>query len=161
MGTLRPAQVECRSIEWSAFRSLEGSSEKLGDGLLALLNATEPETAEAAYWELENHVVAQGTVCEAAIPATSVLIAGLHGEMSTASTIKVLDLLYQILSGHSDETRSDVDADIVSICEQRAREGLWGLIRGYLDEDHRHVRDAYGDVLELIDPDRWSMFRDA
>jgi hypothetical protein len=58
----------------------------------------------AAYWRLENHLVVQGSVFEAAEPSVSVLVAALADERPRHVRVSILDLLFQILNGGPDHS---------------------------------------------------------
>jgi hypothetical protein len=114
---------------------------------MLLLSATDPSSADDAYWQLENYVVAQGSLFEVAEPATQILVASLVDERATHIRISVLDLLYQILSGEPDASEiAHGNVDLVDRCRELAREGAWLLIKEFVNGQ----RDAARDVLQLI-----------
>ena len=115
-------------VDWTSLHELDGDGRRVRDALTALLSATNVEQTEAAYWQIENHAVVQGTVYEVAEACTSVLIASLMDEHPKFVRVAVLDLLFQILSG-SAAPSSPTPADVVERCRRTARHGLWLLVR--------------------------------
>ncbi|NUT52907.1 MAG: hypothetical protein HOV94_37315 [Saccharothrix sp.] len=121
-----------------------------GDSLAGLLSAREEDEATGFYWKLENVVVVQGQLFEAAPAAVSVLLAGLAGPLSKAARGWALELLFQLVAGESDESAVERgNPDLGPRCRAVAREGLWllyGLVGGPYDEEARQI-------LERVDGD--------
>lgn len=162
MGPVTPSLVELElaRIDWPTVGEASGSAAAVPAAVRALLAAATPADVGEPYWELENHVVLQGQLFEAAALVVPALMASLVDERPRHVRISVLDLLFQIVSGepHFEETERGVFG-LTEICRDRAREGLWILYRELLDGE----RDAARDVIELVetDPDRLSSFLDA
>ena len=147
---MRIAEHLSRNVEWSTLRDITGTTDNTGKALRNLLSAPTADAARQAYWQLENHIVAQGTVFEAAVPATMVLMAALAGELPIHVRIAVLDLLYQILSGTADATEVAAgNGSTVDRCRNHAREGLWGLVHESINGPEE-TREAARDVLRTI-----------
>jgi hypothetical protein len=143
-------EVELQRTDWSAVREAAGSAEAIPDAIRSLLTAPGPEDVGAPYWELENHVVLQGQLFEAAAVLVPVLLAALADERPRHVRIALLDLLFQIVSGepHVEEIERG-NIDLTEMCRARAREGLWVLYREFLVGE----RDAARDVIELVETD--------
>lgn len=73
------AEREIERVNWGQFTELAGSAERVGLALQRLLSAPTAEEATECYWQLENHVVAQASIFEAAEPTVSVLVAASDG----------------------------------------------------------------------------------
>lgn len=148
---LRLAEMEIHRIPWSTLRQAGGTAEQVPHALMELLHAPTPELATQAYWRLENHVVVQGQLYQAAEPAVSVLMAALLAEESPRHVrLGVLELLFQILSGSAHDSEiAQGNRRLDEVCRDRAREGLWILYREWVCGE----RDAAGEVIKLIEAD--------
>ena len=145
------AALEIRRIPWDTLRQAGGPAEQVPYALMDLLNALTPELANHAYWRLENHVVVQGQLYQAAEPVVSVLVAILLEDRPRHVKIGVLELLFQILAGsaHASEVALG-NENIAEACRDKAREGLWVLYKELINGE----RDAAKEVIELIELDR-------
>jgi hypothetical protein len=157
MRTIGLAEREIERISWGRLKEANGSASEIGPALRRMLDARGPQEASTAYWQLENHVVVQGEVFEAAEATVSVLVAAFADERPRHVRIAALELLYQILAGEPNQSQGD--QNLLVRCRERAREGLWLLIRELTEGEH----DAALDVLRfLLDEDRLDYFtRDA
>lgn len=134
------------AINWQLYEVADGSAARIGASLRSLLSATEPSETKDAYWQLENHIVVQGMVYSSALPTVHVLVAALADSRPFHVRVAILELLYQILSG----APASVGADsLIANCRQRAKEGLWLLIKEFASGP----RDAAREVLVLLDVD--------
>jgi len=141
------AESLIQGTDWSKLREATGTASGVGVALLDLLTASTPEATRDPYWRIENHVVVQGEVFEAAEACTGVLVAALVDERPRHVRICILDILFQILGGSPSPT-TGTPPDVLERCQAAAREGLWGLVR----EAACGERDAAWEVLELIVP---------
>jgi hypothetical protein len=144
------AEIEIARIEWSSLRELTGTAEKIPAALLDLLSAPTESAANAAYWRLENHVVVQGQLFQAAEAVVSVLLAGLSQSRAQHIRSSVLELLFQILAGHPDESEMASNDGLGEACKAKAREGLWILYQ----EMAVGEREAAKECIELIETDK-------
>ncbi|CAN7536290.1 hypothetical protein LJR118_003858 [Acidovorax sp. LjRoot118] len=144
------AEMEIRRIPWSTLRQAGGTAEQVPHALMDLLSAPTPELATNAYWRLENHVVVQGQLHQAAEPVVSVLVAALMEDQPRHVRLGVLELLFQILAGSAHESEIALGNEgIDNACRHRAREGMWLLYKELMHGE----RDAAREVIELIEPD--------
>ena len=145
------AEMEIRRVPWSTLRQASGTAEQVPHALMDLLHAPTPELATQAYWRLENQVVVQGQLYQAAEPVVAVLMAALLAEESPRHVrLGVLELLFQILSGSAHGSEVALDNRCVDeVCRDRAREGLWILYREWVCGE----RDAVGEIIKLIEAD--------
>lgn len=95
--------TELNRFNWSALRSAGGAT-GVPAAIKRLHAAQSPEEATKAYWQIDNTVVVQGSLYEAAEPAIPCLLAALN-TCSDAARPRILELLYQLGSGgvHRDE----------------------------------------------------------
>lgn len=153
-------EVELQRTDWSAVREATGSASGVPLAIRSLLAAPTPDEVRPPYWDLENHVVVQGQLFEAAAVVVPVLIAALLDDRPRHVRIAVLDLLFQIVSAepHAEEIERG-NLDLTETCRARAREGLWLLYREFLVGE----RDAALDVIEAVETDsaRLMAFLDA
>lgn len=154
LGTSRTfslAEMEISRVPWNTLRQAGGTAEQVGHALMDLLDASTPELATNAYWRLENHVVVQGQLYQAAEPVVSVLMAALLEGHPSHVKRGVLELLFQILAGSAHECEIELgNSRVGEACRDRAREGLWVLYQ----ECAHGEGDAATDVIELIESDR-------
>lgn len=154
------AEVEMGRIAWGDLRTAGGFASSIPRALADLYVASTPEQAQDAYWRLENHVVVQGQLYQAAEQVVSVLLAVLSEERPRYVRISSLELLFQIVVGepHVQELALG-NANLAERCKNKAREGLWTLYK----ELHQGEREAAREVLEVIEdcPGRLNCFDQA
>ncbi|NHZ94483.1 hypothetical protein [Massilia sp. CCM 8734] len=144
------AAIEIARCPWQQLRIMGGSAVNIPDALHQLLGAATPADCEDAYWKLENRVVVQGQLFEAAQFVVPVLLAALLEPRLSHVTISVLELLLQIVLGESHEDELALGApDLGDKCRERARQGLWVLY----GELMRGNRDCAREVIEAIELD--------
>ncbi len=136
--------------DWAALRVAGGLADKIPHALERLFRAKTPDEAESAYWGLENCVVVQGQLFEAAEDVVPVLLAALLEPSPSLVRISILELLFQIVSGDSHSEEPDVA--LGEKCRLRAREGLW-VLYGELKSTHFGWREAAAEIIEVIAPD--------
>ena len=91
------------TIDWAALRTAHGNAAHVPDAL-ARLRSDVDDTRKAAYWQLDNHVVLQGNLFEAAPFVADELIRMLDGELSDATKSLVYRLLFEIRNGYASDT---------------------------------------------------------
>lgn len=150
------AELQLRRVDWGSFRQIDGRAAIIGSALAMLFGSTSATEAERAYWELENWIVAQGTVYSSAEPALSVLMASFLDNRILPIRVSALDLMYQILTGEADALSDEVgNGALMDRCRTRVREGLWLLVR----EAMTGLSEAALDVIEVVDEDRAARVR--
>jgi hypothetical protein len=144
-------EVELQRHDWAKIREVSGRADHVPRALRDLIGATTPEAAKTAYWKLENHVVVQGSLFEAALYVVPVLCAALvNPDRPTFVRGFILELLYQILNGYPARTEQSLGMnDMSERCKTSAREGLWLFYR----EFQRDTREMARYVIELIETD--------
>jgi hypothetical protein len=121
--------------EWSRLETASGTAEHVPDALKHLAQARTEDEAKAAYWELDNEVVVQGRLYEAAVPVVSVLLAMLQGQLSRVARARVVDLLVEIALGDPPARGDKPDGALGELCRALVREGIWTVYGLLLDED--------------------------
>ncbi len=144
--------VECEisQYDWSTMMEISGPATEIPQAILELLNASCPHEAVIAYWKLENHVVVQGALFEAAVCTVSVICASLaYGSRPKWVMIQLLELLFQIVSGesHADEVARGL-GDLGERCRTEARNSLW-ILYGLFQEGE--FSQAAREIIKQID----------
>ncbi|WP_143020363.1 hypothetical protein [Sinosporangium album] len=123
-------QAELERYNWDSIRVITGKATEVPGGVQRMLTGYTEDQVSGAYWELENRVVVQGQLFEAAQYVVPALIVGLLEDLARPARHATLELLFQIVSGESH--LSEVERglpDLGESCRQRAREGLWVIYR--------------------------------
>jgi len=149
------AAVEIGAVDWAAYTEAGGSASSVGAALADLLVSVDVESASAAWGRIEEHVFSQGTIYSVAEPTVSVMLAALVDDQPSWRSGRIVDLLFFILDGSSEE-----EPGLAARCLARAREGVWLLVRCALAADG-WGRDNLLEVLELVDPLRAELVRSA
>lgn len=144
--------VECEILQynWSAMMEISGPATEIPQAIRELLDASCPDEAAKAYWKLENHVVVQGSLFEAAVCTVSVICASLaYGSRPKWVMIELLELLFQIVCGesHADEVARGL-GDLGERCRTEASKSLWILYGLYQEGEHSQ---AVREIIEQID----------
>lgn len=144
------------AVNWQALEIQGGTADDLPAALLALLRSTTEAEAEQVWWKsFENKVFAQNTIYGAAEATINVLLAALADDRPRLVRSWILELLFFLLNGGSDE-----DPTLAERCRNQACLGLWLLaqearVASELD------RDRVLDVIECIDLQRADFVRAA
>ena len=149
-----------RSLPWERIREATGDAREIPAALLRLAEAVEDVEVRRAYWSLDNHVVVQGSLSEAAYHVVPFLLE-LLADRSRASSTALYDLLAEIALGYSPPsaptvTREDgTAADLREACRERIRSGL-DIVRADLvaAETEPAVRHCALHVLMAVETDR-------
>lgn len=146
--------VELGRHDWGSLATGEGDAEGVPAAMAALVAATTAEEAKHVYSEtsLDNVVVVQGNVFEAAAPLVSVLCAALADDLPGPARRQVLRLLAEIVTGdvHEDEVEAG-RADLVERARELARAGLWLF---YRELSHGADAEYAADILRVVETDR-------
>ena len=113
-------------------------------------SATEDD-ATAACWELDNRVVVQGQLFEAAEAIAHELVDRLCvGSVSTAGGSRALDLLVEIAYGESDSSEVALgNRDLGTRCRDVIQKGLV-CMRASAAEDDDRARAAIDDIVDRL-----------
>jgi hypothetical protein len=147
----RMVEIELARHEWSALRVMGDRSADIPERLRDLLRAADGGEADRCYWRLENTVVVQGSLFQAAPAVVDVVMAALaSGELSAPARVASIELLYQLVRGESDVTEAERGvSDLGERCRRQAREGIWLLYR----ELAAGSADGVRDILDVIEAD--------
>jgi hypothetical protein len=135
-----------RWVDWSRYRISAGNAAGFGDTLLRLIRAGTPDESREVWKSIENSVFAQDTIFSAAEPTIDAILAALAGDRPRHVKITLLDLMFLLLNGDSDE-----DHDLRERCHARALRGIWLLVREAAGAEGP-IRDAVFETMDLIDP---------
>lgn len=145
------------AVNWPSLELLGGrTADDLPAALLALFRSTTETEAEQVWSKsFENKVFAQNTISGAAEATINVLLAALADERPQHVRGWILELLFFLLNGGSEE-----DPTLAERCREQARLGLWLLAREARVSSGLEQEDAL-EVIEIIDPQRAALVRDA
>lgn len=142
--------IELSRVDWSRLRDVAGFADYVPSVIKALLNAESIEEAEELYWRIDNHVVVQGQLFEAAEYLVPVLMSSLLEINQDFIKYYVFDLLIQIVAGFPDRSEMALgNSEIRERCRAKAREGLWLLYNDLLFGKS----EAAAEIIEIIETD--------
>ncbi|MBB5889178.1 hypothetical protein ACFFS4_30475 [Kutzneria kofuensis] len=153
---LSAVSIELSRHDWGSLRTVHGTADGVPAAVAALVAATTEAEAEHIYSEtsLDNVVVVQGNLFEAAVPLVSVLCAALADEMPVAAHSEVLRLIAEIVRG--DTHCSEIEAgrpDLPEQAQELARAGLWLFYRELLHGSAANAEYAE-EILDYVETDR-------
>jgi hypothetical protein len=148
--------LELDRYDWANLREIGGSAEAVPDAIRGLLSAGAPEEFDRFYWRLENRVVAQRGLYEAALPVVSVLLAALADGVPSLVKVFVLSLLLEIVAGAPvPEEVAAGNAGLGDACRDAAREGLWLIYRElWVAKRGSGIEDTAVHILREIELDK-------
>ncbi|MFL9481688.1 hypothetical protein ACI6Q2_02850 [Chitinophagaceae bacterium LWZ2-11] len=149
---------ELANKAWNNIRCAYGGSQDLPHAVKTLLLAESVNDAEDAYWKLENVIVVQGQVYQAAEYVMPSLVCALNYSIPSFVKISTYELIFQIINGtpQSDEFSNGNDK-IIERCISIAREGLWIYYEEFLDGN----KEMAEEILDIIDKDRFYFIKQA
>jgi hypothetical protein len=143
-------------VNWHALEIIQGrTADDLPAALLALFRCTTEDEARQAWWRLENRVFAQNTLYGAAEQTMYVVMAALADDRPRLVRNWIIELVRFMLNGESDD-----DPTLAERCRDQARQGLW-LLAQEARVTSGLVREPVLEVMEIIDPQRAKLVRDA
>jgi hypothetical protein len=146
---------ELDRVDWAHVQEASGPAISIPLNFRELLAARDEEEVKRAYWKLENHVVVQGHLYEAAIYLVPVICAALvDPDRPRLIRSWIIELLFQICNGYYLSTPDSASrpVDIVTQCRNAARNALW-LLYGELARQEIKIVESLVALLEN-DPDR-------
>lgn len=142
------------AVDWSRTRSFSGLSDFVPGAFRRLIAARDDAEASRAYWDLDNEVVAQGTIYEAAAKLTPAILAALDLEVTPVARHHIVELLTEIALGKMDPKDRVADGPSVEDdIHRQIREHLDAVYALMSDVDPR-VRRAVFHVLDAVEEDR-------
>lgn len=141
-------------VDWSTVETAVGNAKAVPGALADLIHASSEEDAKSAYWaHLDNEIVVQGTLYEAAaLVVFPILVELASRALSPAARYRSVDLLVEITLG-GPPSSDDSGVALQEACITALREGLSTLYALLDCEDERVVVGAI-DILERVDPQR-------
>ena len=147
------------TVEWGHVRSALGGSGFVPESLQRLSLAETDEEANAAYWTLDNRVVVQGQLFEAARWLVGPLVSAMQAGLASPARRRVVDLLVEIALGTPDQSELLVgNEQLGDACRQEITHGLW-CFYGLLDDHDARVRMGAIEVLDAVEFDRLRLAR--
>lgn len=144
------------AIDWRAARTAVGNAAAVPQAIAALLGADTEEEAKSAYWShLDNEVVVQGRLFEAAGLVIGPILTELSaGSLSDAARYRSVELLVEIALGapHPSEEPSGAQG-LQEFCISQLRRGLWTLY-SLLDCGDERVVVGVLHILEAVEENR-------
>jgi hypothetical protein len=148
-------ECDVERTKWSLLRmAYDRNAAEVPGALRALAAATSEAEVQRAYWRLDNVVVVQGRVFEAAEFVVQPLLQ-LLCLRNAAVQRYTLDLLIELTGAAAYPDPSEVErgnAGLVERCRARAREGI-AVVYGLLDAEEPWVRISAFELLEYIETD--------
>lgn len=149
-------QALVNAVDWRAARTAVGDATAVPQAMADLFAASTEEAAKSAYWShLDNEVVVQGQLYEAAGLVIAPILTELSGDsLSRASRYRAVELLAEIALGapHPSEEESG-GQQLREFCIGQMRRGLWTLY-ALLDCPDERVVVGVLHILEVVDEDR-------
>lgn len=141
--------------DWSGLRSVVGGAEFVPGAVTRMVHATTAEDASSAYWELDNCVVVQGQLFEAAAwTARAVCVAICNGEPTALGLGRALDLLVEIAAGEPGQSELALgNSELGNLCREELGKHLL-CFRGLTASEDDRVLLAVLDLLEILESDR-------
>lgn len=143
--------------DWKSLRASMRTAEEVPDVIRSLVTAPSPDAARKTYWRLDNFVVVQGRLFQAALPLVPVLLALLSGELLPWAKRLILELLLQIAPGWVDPSELAVgNQGLGAQCRASVSEGKWLYYRVLLadGEEEAESRQYAMDLLVELEVNR-------
>lgn len=138
---------ELERFDWARLRA-QGSAERVPGALEALASASSDAEARDAYWKIDNTVVVQGALYEAAVATAACTTVVLH-RCHPPARARALELLVQLGSGDTAPSEHEVgDSDIRERCLAELLSGF-SLYVHLLEDGTRAEKGHCVDLLGL------------
>lgn len=139
---------EIDNINWARLTQATGNSEHVPSAIKGIISNDEKEQ-EASYWKLDNHVVLQGDLYQAAFYVIPFLLEILAATIQSGRRY-VYDLLFEIANGFAPkEVSCDYDGVTLTLTEGCKRAVAGGL-NLYLEEVSNNNSACRENALDLI-----------
>jgi hypothetical protein len=144
------------TIDWAALRTAHGNAAHVPGALAGLRGETE-DTRKAAYWQLDNHVVLQGNLFEAAPFVADELVRMLDEELPGPTKVLLYRLLYEIRNGYAPDVDTVIhdgqNVPLLQACRQVVGDALPSY-QADLTTPDTSVRREVIDLLASLDDRR-------
>lgn len=151
---MNPVAVELlKQADWNELRTVLGVGTDVPAALVDLADAPDKESADRAYWNLDNIIVVQGQLYTAAIAALPVLVGMLIGPLSPSVRVRTADLLFEIGTGTTDKSEVQFGRDLGAEARAGLSGAMWMLYGLAFDADVRVAKTAL-QLAFVVDTDR-------
>lgn len=152
--SIDPVELLLGMVSWDKTRSISGSSESVPEAILELISAESADTAEQAYWKLDNRIVVQGQLFDSACYVIGPLLTGLQIGVTPHVKLPVVNLLVEIAKGVPDETEIRAgNSELAARCQDELRKGLW-IFYSLLADQNADIRLGAIELLDCVETDR-------
>src|SRR2546428_3629304 len=94
-----------RNVDWPKIRSLmKTTSDDVPESFLQLIDSQTDAQAKEAYWRLDNRVMVQGQLFQAAEKLVPAILAALQLDLSPSARHRLVELLTEIALGVPDKS---------------------------------------------------------
>jgi hypothetical protein len=147
---MRLAEQLIGVVNWSSYQLANTDAGELGSLLHRVLESHDGDEAVQLWKDhIENQVFIQNSIFSSAEPTIDVLIASLLDERPEHVRGQVIELMFFLLNAESLE-----DPDLARRCHERARMGLWVILKETRFPHNENVQDLLLYILKILDPDR-------
>lgn len=129
--------VGVEKVPWRALRCQVGKATQVPQALRVLASADQERAVKDAYWSLDNAVVVQGDLFEAAPEVVPFLFQLLEGGISDVSRTWVYELLLQLAIGHDGADAGVPRGTLRARCQERLHDGIKVLAAEVRNEKSR------------------------
>lgn len=152
---------ELGRIDWSGLRLSSGDASKVPSALISLADSSTREDGLAAYWQLDNSIVIQGNLFQAAEFVIPFVIA-LTIDAAAHVRELALELLIQLAAGEPHPSEVDAcNGALGDRCRRAVRAGLASYYQ-LLDSTNDELRDRALELIGIVEEDRqrklWTMY---
>jgi hypothetical protein len=147
---MRLAEQLIGVVNWSSYQLANTDAGELGSLLHRVLESRDYDEADQL-WEdhIENEVFVQNTIFSSAEPTIDILLAALIDERPEHVRVQIIQLMFFLLNASSMD-----DSDLDRRCHERARMGLWLVLKEAKLSNVKFVRDYALEILQILDPER-------
>jgi hypothetical protein len=141
------------AVDWSRAKSALGQSDFVPGAFLGLVLSRSETEAEQHYWELDNGIVRQGALFEAAGQLAPAILGALELPLSHPARFWLVELLTELVLGETDPSETARGVDVRAIVRDLVR-GRLPMIVGLLQDPDARVRKDAIYLLDALDADR-------
>lgn len=138
--------------EWRSLRTLIGPADFVPTAIDRLLTATTDAEARTAYWELDNRVVVQGQLFEAAEAVARELATRICSTGASKHGLsRALDLLVELAYGEADASEVAAgNAGLGARCRDEIRKGMQCL-QVFVETGDDRAQAAFRDLVDRLE----------
>ena len=141
---------ELERPKWSELRTLIGFADFVPNSLRKLTDATTTEEIYEAYWNLDNRIVVQGSLFEAAEYVIPILLNMLQNA-SDPIKASILELLIQMADGWNDKTEVSLgNTWLKDRCHREVQRGI-AIFVFHLNSESADIREHCVELIGLTE----------